>query len=95
MKTCGHLATIAVVDPSDDGCHECLATGGHWVHLRMGQQSGSIGCCDSAHGRHATKHYQATGDPLMRSFGPHEKWFWCYPDGFAFELNGPAGPAQS
>ena len=33
MTTCSHLNTIADVEPkSDDGCHECLVTGGHWCN---------------------------------------------------------------
>ena len=38
MATCTHLDTLRDVAPSDDGCHECLATGGRWVHLRMCQE---------------------------------------------------------
>jgi len=30
--------------------------------------------------RHATKHFNQTGHPVMRSFEPGENWGWCYID---------------
>ena len=33
---------------------------------------------DSSFGRHATKHFQATGHPIIESFEPGEDWGWCY-----------------
>ena len=49
-KTCTHLDQIEFVDLPDSiaGCEDCLATGGTWVHLRMCQSCGRIGCCDSS-----------------------------------------------
>lgn len=92
---CGHLDTIrAPLAPSGPGCQECLAQGGHWVHLRMCQSCGHVGCCDSSPGRHATAHHRGTGHPVIRSFEPGEEWFWCYLDGIAF-LVPSAGPAPS
>jgi uncharacterized UBP type Zn finger protein len=41
---------------------------------------GRVGCCDSSKNRHATKHFQATGHPLVRSIEPGENWVWCYVD---------------
>jgi hypothetical protein len=64
--------------PSGDGCVECLATGGWWFHLRRCATCGHIGCCDSSPSQHATKHYEATGHRIMRSFEPGEDWFWDY-----------------
>ena len=32
--TCTHLDPGAAVTPSSDGCEDCLASGGRWVHLR-------------------------------------------------------------
>jgi hypothetical protein len=93
-ETCGHLDTIEAVSPSDDGCHDCIPLGGHWVHLRVCQSCGHVGCCDSSPGRHATAHYRGSTHPVVRSFEPGEEWFWCYPDALAFELPG-AGPAPS
>ena len=47
MAICTHLDEIAEVEPSDDGCHECLQIGSTWVHLRMCQSCGHVGCCDN------------------------------------------------
>lgn len=92
--TCGHLDTIHDVAPSDDGCHECLEQGGRWVHLRMCQQCGHVGCCDNSPAKHATAHWHGTRHPLIRSFEPGEDWFWCYEDDLGFLLS-DAGPAPS
>jgi uncharacterized UBP type Zn finger protein len=94
VSTCTHLDTIAAVEPSGPGCQECLATGGRWVHLRMCQSCGHVGCCDSSPGRHATAHFTATSHPLVRSFEPGEEWFWCYPDELSFELDVAPGPSH-
>lgn len=95
MAVCEHLDTIAEVAPSDDGCHECLAIGGRWVHLRMCQQCGYVGCCDNSSGRHATAHFETTKHPLIRSFEPGEEWFYCFREDVAFELDVPPGPSYS
>jgi uncharacterized UBP type Zn finger protein len=93
---CTHLDQIRDVAPSGDGCLECLKTGGSWVHLRMCQSCGHIGCCDNSPGQHATKHFRLSQHPLIRSFEPGEEWFWCYPDELLFELKGaPAAPHHS
>ncbi len=84
--SCTHLDQIRDVPPSGDGCVECLATGGTWVHLRMCQTCGHIGCCDNSPGRHATRHYRSSKHPLIRSFEPGEDWFWCYPDQLFMEI---------
>ena len=90
---CTHIDTIVEVAPSGTGCVECLATGGHWVHLRMCQACGHVGCCDNSPGLHATGHFHATGHPIIRSYEPGEDWFWCYLDEVMFELAGaPPGP---
>jgi hypothetical protein len=91
---CSHLDTVAGAQPSDDGCHECLQTGSGWVHLRICQSCGHIGCCDSSPNRHATAHNNSTGHPLIRSFEPGENWWWCYPDQAFFEIE-DAGPSPS
>jgi uncharacterized UBP type Zn finger protein len=93
-EICSHLETVGEVQPGDQGCHECLQQGGRWVHLRMCQTCGHVGCCDSSPGRHATAHYHETEHPLVRSFEPGEDWFWCYPENLAFEIPS-AGPAPS
>ena len=82
---CRHLDQIQEVAPSARGCEDCLRTGGQWLHLRLCLSCGHVGCCDSSPNKHATKHYHATGHPLIRSFEPGEEWVWCYPDELFFE----------
>jgi uncharacterized UBP type Zn finger protein len=95
MVTCGHLDTIRYdIAPSAQGCEDCLRTGDRWVHLRMCQGCGHVGCCDSSPNRHATAHWQTAAHPLVRSFEPGEEWFWCYDDEVGFELP-DARPAPS
>lgn len=96
MDTCAHLETIDPdVKPSAEGCEDCLAAGGHWVHLRLCQSCGHVGCCDSSPNRHATAHHHGTGHPLVRSYEPHEDWFYCYPDELVFQVEGlPPAPSH-
>ena len=65
-KSCTHLSTIVDVTPSALGCEECLKIGQAWVHLRLCRACGHVGCCDDLPGRHATKHFRATGHPDHR-----------------------------
>ena len=96
MPICNHLDREIDAPPTAAGCVECLATGGHWVHLRRCVECGHIGCCDSSPGKHATAHNRQTGHPLVQSFEPGEDWFYCYPDDVMFELAGrPPSPAHS
>lgn len=83
---CEHLSRVRKVAPrTPAGCEECLAAGGRWVHLRLCQECGHVGCCDSSPGKHATGHFRVTGHPLVCSFEPGEDWSWCYPDQLYFE----------
>ncbi len=75
---CDHLDQITTVTPGTEGCEECLKTGDPWLHLRICMVCGHVGCCDSSINKHATKHFHATGHPIMKSFEPGEKWGWCY-----------------
>jgi uncharacterized UBP type Zn finger protein len=77
---CTHLNQIRKVKPSANGCEECLKIGSTWVHLRMCLECGHVGCCDSSQHKHATKHFQKTKHPIMRSIEPGESWGWCYID---------------
>ena len=72
--------------PEVPGCEECLALGTRWVHLRMCQSCGHIGCCDDSPNKHATAHFHATEHPVIRSAEPGEDWFWCYVDEAMFSL---------
>ena len=84
--TCTHLDQIHDVTPTGDGCEDCLATGGRWVHLRLCMTCGKVGCCDSSPNRHATAHHHASGHPIIQSFEPGEGWWWCFVDELAFEV---------
>ncbi len=83
---CSHLGQVRDVEPrTPKGCEECLALGDTWVHLRLCLECGHVGCCDSSKNRHATKHFDATSHPVIRSFQPGEDWLWCYVDQVAME----------
>ena len=47
-QECTHLDQIADVEPSAQGCEECLQMGDSWVHLRECLICGHVGCCDSS-----------------------------------------------
>jgi uncharacterized UBP type Zn finger protein len=88
MAGCTHLDQIKLTQPPGPvaGCEECLKTGGWWVHLRMCQTCGRIGCCDSSPNRHASRHARADGHPVVRSVEPGEDWSWCFVDQVGFVL---------
>ncbi len=79
---CEHLVSAPkVMAPNTpDGCEECLAEGGTWVHLRLCLDCGHVGCCDSSPSKHASKHFATNHHPVMRSFEPGENWRWCFVD---------------
>ena len=79
---CTHLDSIAVTALPEGPleCEECVKIGDTWMHLRMCLQCGKIGCCDNSPNRHATRHFEETGHPLIRSGEPYEEWKWCYVD---------------
>jgi uncharacterized UBP type Zn finger protein len=79
-QKCPHLGQVRQVTPSARGCEDCLKTGDGWVHLRLSETCGNVGCCDSSPNRHATKHFQATHHPVIKSFEPGEEWGYCYAD---------------
>jgi uncharacterized UBP type Zn finger protein len=85
---CTHLDQVEVLEPPAEiaGCEECLDLGMQWVHLRMCQTCGHVGCCDNSPGKHATAHNGETGHPIIRSVQPGETWSWCYVDELMMEL---------
>ena len=85
---CGHLDHVADVQPSGMGCVECLEAGDRWLHLRMCNTCGHVGCCDQSPNRHATKHFRSTAHPIVQTFEPGEEWWWCYVDEVDFVLQG-------
>jgi hypothetical protein len=88
MSRCTHLDQVEILQVPEtvEGCEECLAQGTQWVHLRMCQTCGHIGCCDNSPGRHATLHHGTTGHPIIRSAEPNEDWSFCYEDDLMFIL---------
>jgi uncharacterized UBP type Zn finger protein len=86
---CTHLESIQYVDLPEPllGCEECLKTGDRWVHLRMCQTCGKIGCCDSSPNRHASRHAHEEGHPVARSAERGEDWSWCFVDEVAFVVS--------
>jgi hypothetical protein len=82
---CKHLATIRDVHPNTAGCEECLKMGDTWVHLRMCEECGHVGCCDSSKNKHATKHFHATQHPIITSIQPGEHWKFCYVENVMWE----------
>jgi hypothetical protein len=93
---CDHVEMIIDPTPSSWGCEDCLEAGKQdWVHLRVCQQCGHVGCCDSSPSRHATAHFHQTGHPVIRSYEPGEDWYWCYVDESVFELaDKPPAPSH-
>jgi hypothetical protein len=88
-EACSHLDQIRVTRLPEPlaGCEDCLRTGGRWVHLRMCETCGHVGCCDDSPNRHATAHHHETRHPIIRSAEPGEDWSWCYVDQVAFVLD--------
>jgi uncharacterized UBP type Zn finger protein len=85
MSYCKHVAEIQDVKPSADGCEDCLKIGGQWVHLRLCETCGHVGCCDSSPNRHASKHFATSGHPIVKSFEPGEDWGYCFVDDEFYE----------
>jgi uncharacterized UBP type Zn finger protein len=81
-KECSHLEEAAGKEarPRTKGCEECLQTGDSWVHLRLCEACGHVGCCDDSKNKHATAHFRSTSHPVIRSFEPGESWRYCYVD---------------
>ena len=89
---CTHMDGIRDVTPSALGCEECLRSGDVWLHLRLCRTCGHVGCCDESPNRHATKHFHATGHPVIEGYDPPEGWGWCYVDDAFLDLSDRATP---
>jgi hypothetical protein len=93
------MTDIPGIDPSatptGEGCAECDAAGGWWVHLRRCTQCGHIGCCDSSPSQHASAHAAATGHPIITSFEPGEDWLWSFQANAFYEGGPPLAPPDS
>jgi hypothetical protein len=88
MPACSHVNETHEVTPSGNGCSDCLAIGGRWVHLRVCMSCGRVGCCDSSPNKHASAHFRKQGHPIVQSYEPGEDWWWCYADEVAFLVPG-------
>src|ERR1700720_1053401 len=62
------------------------------LHLRLCRTCGHVGCCDDSPNRHATKHFHATGHPVVEGYDPPEGWGWCYIDEVILDLSHRATP---
>lgn len=63
-----------------------------WVYLRLCRTCGHVGCCDDSPNWHATRHFKATGHPIIEGYDPPEGWDWCYIDEVMLDLGGHATP---
>jgi uncharacterized UBP type Zn finger protein len=76
---CEHVEGLAPPEPeSSDECPECVRAGDSWRALRACLICGHVGCCDSSRNKHARRHAEATGHPVIRSIQPGESWIWCF-----------------
>ena len=69
MAVCTHREHVKLTELPDavDGCEDCLATGGKWLHLRICLECGHVGCCDDSPNRHASAHAAQSEHPIIRS----------------------------
>ena len=79
-RECTHRSQVKDVKPNTpQGCEECLKTGDKWVQLRLCLTCGHVGCCNSSKNKHAMKHFQETGHPIIQAMPPAD-WRWCWVD---------------
>lgn len=87
MEPCDHLTAVENTPQPTGGCEECLKLGDDWVHLRFCVTCEKIGCCNDSKNQHATKHFEETAHPVMRSAEPDENWAWCFVDELGMDLD--------
>ena len=92
METCEHWSERREVTPSANGCEDCLKVGGRWLHLRLCEICGHVGCCDQSPNKHATRHFEATEHPIVEGNDPPEGWGWCYVDEVFVDLGDDTTP---
>ena len=78
--TCVHTDQIRFAEKTADVCPDCIEGGTTWVHLRLCLVCGRPGCCNSSPMQHSTRHYEATGHPLVKTLESWEDWAWCFED---------------
>lgn len=80
-KKCKHFESLAAVaEPTSTVCDRCIEMGDTWVHLRACLECGAVGCCDNSKNRHARKHWEQEGHPMIRSLERGETWRYCFAD---------------
>ena len=80
MSSCTHVAEVREeIQPISHTCVDCEKEGKTPVALRLCLTCGYVGCCDSSEGRHARRHYEETGHPIITDL-PKRSWKWCYVD---------------
>ena len=78
---CEHVEGLPAPRPeAREVCPECARVGDSWKALRACMSCGHVGCCDSSKNRHARRHAEASGHPVIRSLEPGESWMWCFAD---------------
>lgn len=78
---CAHIERLTQIKPPRKlECEDCVKIGGQWVHLRTCQDCGGTRCCDSSPNRHASRHAQSSGHPVICSAQPGERWLYCFTD---------------
>lgn len=78
-RGCSHMEDLEPVEPSSpDACPTCVEMGDTWVQLRLCLTCGHVGCCDNSKNKHASKHADETGHPIIQSYQPGETWRYCY-----------------
>jgi uncharacterized UBP type Zn finger protein len=81
QRPCAHITAITTVRTAQRReCEECVKTGSRWMHLRTCQECGTTRCCNSSPNKHASKHADASGHPVVASAEPGERWLYCFPD---------------
>ena len=81
MNTCEHNKNLKDVKPKTKGCGECEKIGSTWTAIRLCMTCSEVGCCDSSEHKHARKHFEKTGHPIIKSLPLQENsWKWCYVD---------------
>ena len=80
---CTHLDQIDEnVEPQSETCEACKQAHKPYVSLRICLTCGHVGCCDDSAGKHARKHYEETGHPIMATYDANgiSSYRWCFVD---------------
>ncbi|TAM91294.1 hypothetical protein EPN42_04150 [bacterium] len=77
---CVHVSTVREVAPRSEVCEACAREGSTSLALRVCMECGHVGCCDSSPKRHARRHFEETGHPIIIPLVENPNWRWCYID---------------